>query len=243
MLKKNVLITGGSKGLGASIAKKFAENGYNIILNYNKSTKEANLLKKDLEEKYKSKVLLVCADISLENEVKVMIDTIKKEFNSIDILVNNAGIAIDLPLEEKSADQFMKVISVNLLGTFLVTKYATTIMNKGSIINISSTNGIDTGYIESIDYDASKAGVIALTHDFAKYLTPKIRVNCIAPGWINTDMNKNLFDDFKKNEFQKIGLKKFANCDDIANVVYFLASDNANYINDAVIRVDGGYFE
>lgn len=240
---RNVLVTGASRGLGASIAKTFAKNGDNIIINYNQSFDSANLLKKELEDKYNSKVLLVGADISLENEVKNMINIIREEFNSIDILINNAGIAMDSSLEEKSADQFMKVISVNLLGTFLVTKYATTIMNKGLIINISSTNGIDTGYIESIDYDASKAGVIALTHDFAKYLAPKIRVNCIAPGWINTDMNKNLFDDFKKDEIQKIGLKKIANCDDIANVVYFLASNNANYINDAVIRVDGGYFE
>lgn len=240
---RNVLVTGASRGLGASIAKTFAKNGDNIIINYNQSFDSANLLKKELEDKYNSKVLLIGADISLENEVKNMINIIREEFNSIDILINNAGIAMDSSLEEKSADQFMKVISVNLLGTFLVTKYATTIMNKGLIINISSTNGIDTGYIESIDYDASKAGVIALTHDFAKYLAPKIRVNCIAPGWINTDMNKNLFDDFKKDEIQKIGLKKIANCDDIANVVYFLASNNANYINDAVIRVDGGYFE
>lgn len=242
-MKKTVLITGASKGLGASIAKTFAKNGDNIIINYNKSFDSANLLKKELENKYNSKVLLVRADISLENEVKNMFDAIKKEFNNIDILINNAGVAIDSSLEEKSADEFMKVISVNLLGTFLVTKYAINLMNIGSIINISSTNGIDTGYIESVDYDSSKAGVIALTHDFAKYLAPQIRVNCIAPGWINTDMNNDLFVDFKKNQLKKIGLKRFASCDEIASVVYFLASDEAKYINDAVIRVDGGNFE
>lgn len=242
-MKKTVLITGASRGLGASIAKTFAKNGDNIIINYNKSFDSANLLKKELENKYDSKVLLVRADISLENEVKNMFDAIKKEFSKIDILINNAGVAIDSSLEEKSADEFMKVISVNLLGTFLVTKYAINLMNIGSIINISSTNGIDTGYIESVDYDSSKAGVIALTHDFAKYLAPQIRVNCVAPGWINTDMNNDLFVDFKKNQLKKIGLKRFASCDEIANVVYFLASDEAKYINDAVIRVDGGNFE
>ena len=242
-MKKTVLITGASRGLGASIAKTFAKNGDNIIINYNKSFDSANLLKKELENKYNSKVLLVRADISLENEVKNMFDAIKKEFSKIDILINNAGVAIDSSLEEKSADEFMKVISVNLLGTFLVTKYAINLMNIGSIINISSTNGIDTGYIESVDYDSSKAGVIALTHDFAKYLAPQIRVNCVAPGWINTDMNNDLFVDFKKNQLKKIGLKRFASCDEIANVVYFLASDEAKYINDAVIRVDGGNFE
>ena len=242
-MKKTVLITGASRGLGASIAKTFAKNGDNIIINYNKSFDSANLLKKELENKYDSKVLLVRADISLENEVKNMFDAIKKEFSKIDILINNAGVAIDSSLEEKSADEFMKVISVNLLGTFLVTKYAINLMNIGSIINISSTNGIDTGYIESVDYDSSKAGVIALTHDFAKYLAPQIRVNCVAPGWINTDMNNDLFVDFKKNQLKKIGFKRFASCDEIANVVYFLASDEAKYINDAVIRVDGGNFE
>lgn len=242
-MKKTVLITGASRGLGASIAKTFAKNGDNIIINYNKSFDSANLLKKELENKYDSKVLLVRADISLENEVKNMFDAIKKEFNNIDILINNAGVAIDSSLEEKSTEEFMKVISVNLLGTFLVTKYAINLMQTGSIINISSTNGIDTGYIESVDYDSSKAGVIALTHDFAKYLAPQIRVNCIAPGWINTDMNNDLFIDFKKNQLKKIGLKRFASCDEIANVVYFLASDEAKYINDAVIRVDGGNFE
>lgn len=242
-MKKTVLITGASRGLGASIAKIFAKNGDNIIINYNKSLDSANLLKKELEDKYNSKVLLVRADISVENEVKNMFDAIKKEFSKIDILINNAGVAIDSSLEEKSADEFMKVISVNLLGTFLVTKYAINLMNIGSIINISSTNGIDTGYIESVDYDSSKAGVIALTHDFAKYLSPQIRVNCVAPGWINTDMNNDLFVDFKKNQLKKIGLKRFASCDEIASVVYFLASDEAKYINDAVIRVDGGNFE
>ena len=242
-MKKNVLITGASRGLGASIAKMFAKNGDNIIINYNKSLDSANLLKKELENNYESKVLLVKADISLENEVKNMCDIIKKEFSKIDVLINNAGIAMDSSLEEKSADEFMEVISVNLLGTFLVTKYAINLMQTGSIINISSTNGIDTGYIESVDYDSSKAGVIALTHDFAKYLAPQIRVNCVAPGWINTDMNNDLFIDFKKNQLKKIGLKRFASCDEIANVVYFLASDEAKYINDAVIRVDGGNFE
>lgn len=242
-MERNVLITGASKGLGASISKIFAKNGDNIIINYNKSGDAANLLKKELEDKYNSKVLLVRADISLENEVKNMFDAIKKEFSKIDILINNAGVAIDSSLEEKSTEKFMKVISVNLLGTFLVTKYAINLMQTGSIINISSTNGIDTGYIESVDYDSSKAGVIALTHDFAKYLAPKIRVNCVAPGWINTDMNNDLFIDFKKNQLKKIGLKRFASCDEIANVVYFLACDEAKYINDSVIRVDGGNFE
>ena len=111
---------------------------------------------------------------------------------------------------------------------------------EGTIINISSTNGIDTNYVESLDYDASKAGVISLTHNLAKYLAPYIRVNCVCPGWINTDMNKDLSKDFVKQETEKVLLKRFANPSEVANVIYFLASEKASYINDSVIRVDGG---
>lgn len=132
----------------------------------------------------------------------------------------------------------MKVIKVNLLGTFLVCKYGIKLMDKGSIVNISSNNAFG-GFIESVDYDASKAGVIALTHDFAKFLAPNIRVNCVCPGWINTDMNKDMFLEFKHQEEEKILLKRFGEVEDIADTVYFLATNK--YINDAVIKVDGGY--
>ena len=237
---KTVLITGASRGLGASVARIFAKNNYNVIINYKESTQLAENLKNELESNFNVKVLLVKADISNENEVKNMFQKVIGFSSKIDVLVNNASIALDNDLTSKDASEFKRVLDVNLLGTYLVTKYSLDLFDTGAIINVSSTNGIDTGYIESIDYDASKAGVISLTHDFARLLAPNIRVNAVAPGWINTDMTSNLNPDFKKAEESKILLKRFADPEEVAKVVYFLASDDASYINDTIIRVDGG---
>ena len=239
-MKKTVLVTGGSRGLGASIARVFAQYNYNVIINYKESDILANNLKKELESNYNIEVLLVKADISREEEVKKMFQSIIDHYPKIDVLVNNASISIDNDLVSKDALEFKRVLDVNLLGTYLVTKYSLDLFDSGAIINVASTNAFDTGYIESIDYDASKAGVIALTHDFAKVLAPNIRVNAVAPGWINTDMTSNLNPDFKKEEENKILLKRFADPEEIAKVIYFLASDDASYVNDTIIRIDGG---
>lgn len=235
----NVLITGASRGIGRAIAEKFASEGFNIIINYNKSKLEdVEKLKKYLENKYNIKVLCLKCDVSQEEEVKKLFSDIKKWCEKLDCIVNNAGIANDMPLDEKTSSDFLDVLKVNLLGTFLICKYGYKLIDEGSIINISSNNAYG-GYIESVDYDASKAGVIALTHDFAKYLSPKIRVNCLCPGWIDTDMNKNMFEEFREKEKNKILLKKFGEAKDIAEAVYFLATNQ--YINNAIIKVDGGY--
>ena len=239
-MRKTVLITGGSRGLGASISRIFAQNNYNIIINYKERDINAVNLKEELESSYNVDVLLVKADISVEEEVKEMFQNIIQKYPKIDVLVNNASIALDNDLDNKDALEFKRVLDVNLLGTYLVIKYSLDLFDTGSIINVASTNGIDTGYIESIDYDASKAGVIALTHDFARALAPDIRVNAVAPGWINTDMTSNLNPEFKKNEIDKILLKRFADPEEVAKVVFFLASSDASYINDTIIRVDGG---
>lgn len=240
-MNKVVLITGASRGIGSAIAKKMASKNYNVVINYNNSKDNALKLKEDLENKYNIKAICIKADVSIEEEVKNTFDETIKTFGRLDCLVNNAGIAMDNSFEEKSKEEFLKVLSVNLVGSFLTSKYAFKYLENGSIINISSTNGIDTNYPESIDYDASKAGLISLTKNLALQFAPKTRVNCIATGWVNTDMNKNLELSFKSNEEKHIILKRFAQPEEIANVVAFLASDEASYINGEVIRVDGGF--
>ena len=244
MDKKVVLVTGSTRGIGASIVYKFAKNGYNVAINYVSDDEKANSIKEDLENNYDIKALLVKADVSNENEVKSMIDSIINEYGRLDCVVNNAGIAIDTIFDMKTVENFRRTLDVNLIGPFLVSKYAYKYLKEqdnSSIINISSTNGIDTIYPESLDYDASKAGLISLTRNLAIELAPDIRVNSVAPGWTKTDMTKNIDPDYQKQEESKILLNRFAEPEEIANVVVFLASNEASYINGEIIRVDGGF--
>ena len=239
---KVCLVTGGSRGIGASCIREFAKNGYDVVINYVNDSVSANNLKEEVEKDYNVKALCIKCDVSNHEEVKKMINEIISTFNTIDVLVNNAGIAIDTTVEDKKVEDFRRILDVNLIGTFLVSREVAKIMiNKksGSIVNISSTNGIDTGYPEGLDYDASKAGVISLTKNLANYYHPYIRVNSVAPGWVMTDMNKELDSDFIKKEEDKILLNRFAEAEEIAKVIYFVGAV-ATYINGSVIRVDGG---
>ena len=242
MERKTVLITGASRGLGASIAKVFAKNNHNIILNYNNSETEALNLTEELKQ-YNVEVLPIKADITKEEEIKNMVNISLEQFKKIDVLVNNAGIAIDTTFEDKTKENFIKTLDTNLIGPFLISKYVGESMLKekqGCIINISSNAGLESHYPEGLDYDASKAGLISLTHNLALHYAPYIRVNCIAPGWINTEMNKNLDEDYIKEEESKILLNRFGEPEEIAKVVYFLSTEDAKYINNETIRVDGG---
>jgi len=241
---KTVLVTGSSRGIGKETIIEYAKNGYNVIINYNNSKKEALELEKYVMNQYNVNALTIKCDISNEEEVIEMVDKSINKFKKIDVLVNNAGISIDNDISLKDSNEFKRVIDVNLLGSFLVTKYVSKHMlneKEGNIIFVSSTNGIDTEYEYSIDYDASKAGVISLMHNFSKLLSPYIRVNTVAPGWVNTDyISNNLNDEFIQMEKDKVLLNRFANSIEIAKVIYFLSSDSASYINNTVIRVDGG---
>ena len=190
-------------------------------------------------------VLTIKCDVSNSEEVEKMVDEIVNKFGGIDILVNNASVARDSLLLDKNIKEFRRVLDVNLIGTYLCSKYVGKVMleaKKGKIINISSTNALDTYYPESCDYDASKAGVISLTHNLAREFAPFISVNCICPGWVKTPMNKDLSIEQINEEKKKILIGRFATPEEISNVVVFLASSKASYINDSIIRVDGGKY-
>ncbi len=239
------LVTGSNRGIGASCIEEFAKQGVTVIINYCHHEDEAKKLEAEIREKYKVDVMSIQCDVSKEEEVSKMVNEIVDRFGGIDILVNNAGVCRDSLLMDKNIKEFRRVLDVNVIGTYLCSKYVGKVMmeaKKGKIINISSTNAIDTYYPESCDYDASKAGVISLTHNFARELAPFIHVNCICPGWVKTAMNKNLSIDQINEEKKKILLGRFADVEEISKVVVFLASSKADYINDSIIRVDGGKY-
>ena len=241
----NVLVTGGSRGIGEAISREFAKKGYNVIINFKNSIDRAEELKEELEAEYGVSVMLAQADITDEVSVENMIDEIITEFGSIDVLVNNAGIVIDREFEDRTLQDWKETLNVNLIAPFLLTKLVGSEMVKqehGSIVNISSTNGINTYYPTSVDYDASKAGLISLTYDSAVQFAPYVRVNCVAPGWVNTEMNDELPEDFVKSETERILVKRFAEPEEIAKAVYFLASEDASFINGTVLKVDGGWY-
>lgn len=244
MNEKVVLVTGGSKGIGAATVEVFAGHNYNIVLNYAHDEEAAKGVKDRIESTYSVSVLLAKADVSKIEDVQNMVEMAIQTFGHIDVLVNNAGIAIDQTFEDKTDVEFRKVLDVNLIGPFLMSKEVGKRMQEqgyGKIINVTSTNGIDTPYPESIDYDASKAGLISLTNNLATLFAPNVQVNAVAPGWVaHTEMNKELDEEFIKQESKNILLERFAEPKEIASVIYFLTTEDASYINNTVVRIDGG---
>lgn len=243
MLKgRCAIVTGSSRGIGKAIAKKLASEGVNIVLNYRSSEEEAIKVETELKE-FGVEVLRIKADISKFEEVEKLIKAAKEKFNKIDIMVNNAGVTIDNLLVRMKEEDFDNVINVNLKGVFNCLKAITPVMLRqrgGAIINISSVVGL-TGNAGQVNYAASKAGVIGMTKSLAKELGSRgITVNAVAPGFIETDMTHDLNEEYRKKIQQEIPLKRFGTADDVADVVSFLAGDDAKYITGQVIHVDGG---
>ena len=245
MSNKVALVTGSGRGLGRTIVLELAKSGYDVVINYNNSEERAKLVQKEVNELGVKSLLIKC-DISNEEEVQNMISETVKMFGKIDVLVNNAAVCYDSLYQDKSVDNFRKTLDTNLIGTFLVSKYVGDIMyeNKyGKIVNVTSTNGINTYFPMCLDYDASKAGIISLTHNLAMQYAPYINVNAVAPGFIATETEiNNMDEEFIKSEEDKIFLKRIGKEEEVAKVISFLVSDDASYINNEVIRVDGGMY-
>ena len=258
-MNKTILVTGASRGIGRATILEFAKKGYNVVINYIASEKEARLkfiedkfefdnekdaieLKEYVERKFGVKALVIETDVSNESEVKNCIGKIMDTYGRIDVVVNCAGIVFDRDMYKATTAEFENTIKVNVMGSFIVSREASKNMSKGgSIINISSTNGTKVIAPESIDYNISKVGLQSLTRDLAYQLKPNIRVNAIAIGWADTDMNKDLPREYIEEESKKIYLERFADPSEIAKTIYFLASDESSYINGEILTIDGGY--
>lgn len=248
-MRKVVFITGGASGLGKHLSLSFANEGYNLVVAYNNSKDDAEKLKNIINDKYKVDVLILKCDLANEEMICECVDKAIKYFKKIDILVNNAAVEYNLEFSDKTKEMFMHTLEINLVGTFLISrKIAEEMYNNksGKIINISSNNTFDKFDPTTLEYDASKAALISMTHNFAKQYAPYINVNAIAPGWIMTDkilkLDESLDNKFISFESKNILLNRFATMDDIANLVLFLASDKSSYINNEVIKIDGGTY-
>ncbi len=243
MLKgKNVIVTGATRGIGREIALTLAQNGANIAMNYRNLNSEVEDLINEIKS-FGVNALAIKCDVSITEEVDKFVKEVKSHYNTIDILVNNAGITKDGLILRMKEEDFNDVLDVNLKGTFNTTKSVSSIMVRqkyGKIINISSVVGI-AGNAGQCNYAASKAGVIGFSKSVARELASRnINVNVIAPGYINTDMTKNLPDKVKEEIIKSIPMKKIGDPKEVANLVLFLSSNLSDYITGQVINVDGG---
>lgn len=243
MLKgKNVIVTGATRGIGREIALTLAQNGANIAMNYRNLNSEVEDLINEIKS-FGVDALAIKCDVSITEEVDKFVKEVKSHYNTIDILVNNAGITKDGLILRMKEEDFDDVLDVNLKGTFNTTKSVSSIMVRqkyGKIINISSVVGI-AGNAGQCNYAASKAGVIGFSKSVARELASRnINVNVVAPGYINTDMTKNLPDKVKEEIIKSIPMKKIGDPKEVANLVLFLSSNLSDYITGQVINVDGG---
>lgn len=240
---KVALVTGGSTGIGKAIATKLASMGANIVINYFVGPEEAKQVADELANTYQVKAIALHADVSNFESAQNLIDETVKQMGTLNIVVNNAGITDDALILRMSEHQFDRVINTNLKGVFNISKHSARPLLKagyGRIINIASVIG-EYGNVGQVNYGAAKAGVIGITKTLAKeFASRKVTVNAIAPGFIETQMTRNLPEQVRAEMLRYIALGSYGQPEDIANLVGFLASPEAGYITGVVIDVDGG---
>lgn len=232
--RKTVLVTGSSKGIGKCLIEEFAKNDYNVVINYNTSKEEAFKLKRDITSKYNVKCLCIKADITNNVETEEMINEIINKLGKLDVLINNAVISMDNYLIDKTKEEFMKVLEVNVVGTFLVSKVASHYVKE--IINVSSTDAIDTYNEVSIDYCSSKAAINSMTKSMALAL-PSIRILSVMPSWVNTETVKEMNQEFLKQELIRTHQKRLYEPNEIAKQILDVLS-NKNIKSGSIVRLD-----
>ncbi len=239
---KVAIVTGASRGIGRAIALELAQAGAKIAFNYLKNDAQARSLLEEIE-KAGSHGLSFKSDIRDFNTARESVEQIRAYFGSLDFLVNNAGVTRDKALMNMEKADWDEVIDTNLTGYFNMSRAVIVTLLKqkrGGIVNISSISGI-SGIPRQVNYSASKAGIIGMTKALAKEVAPyNIRVNCIAPGFIDTDMTSNLKEEVRRKFIESIPLGRFGLAKEVAKAVLFLLSDNSGYITGQVIKIDGG---
>jgi 3-oxoacyl-[acyl-carrier protein] reductase len=236
--EKTVLITGGSRGIGAETARLFAAEGATVIITYHSDETSASELIGELG----GNCAAVRVDLAVEQDIRVLFEKVRGDFGHLDVLVNNVGVTssgdpLTFPLSE-----WNRIISTNLAGTFLCTQLAAPLLSKGAaVVNLSSLRGLeDHGRPPIIAYSTSKAGIISMTKTFAKALAPGVRVNCVSPGVTNTAIVETFDDALKASFIASIYLERLLEPAEIASAIAFLASDDASGITGVNLRVDGG---
>ena len=234
----NCLITGASVGIGKALALKLASMNYNLLLTYNNNYKLCKELQEEIINKYNVKCIIEKCDLRSDIDINNVINSFKDNIGNIDILINNASISHDNLIESKSRDEFLDVLNVNLVGTFMMCKLSNRIMNSnGIIINMASTDGIDTYSIYNIDYASSKAGIICLSKSLC-LIFDNIRVITIAPNWVDTESTREMNKDYLESELKRIGQTKLIKVDTVVNKIIHIIVDK-NIKSGSIIRIDG----
>ena len=233
---KTILVTGSAQGLGANIIEKFAKNGYNVIITY-KSSKNKAIILEDKIRKYNLNVISVKCDITKISDIRNLIKVVKSRFNNIEVLVNNASLSLDSSFENKSKEEFMKVLETNIYGTFLITRELIKKYKVEKVINISSTDSIDTYSDLNIDYSLSKCGINFMTKFFSKKYK-NIKFYNILPNWINTETIQNMNSKYLESELRRVNQNKLIEPEYISNIIYEMAT-TCKYDDNNEIRIDG----